>query len=218
MNSENLYGICQRFFNALAKSDHADLRSLLPDQQGRQTGLVANLLAWSEKISSQAVKVQITHFATRRTGCNGQAIVVTQARNSSYQREVPRFDFGLEFIEGKVASAQLGAVIDVTFPVAVLRFITATNDGNIEGLLDSFCEDALVNDQLRDYWGRDAIAEWAEKDVIGAQLKMAVINTVQHHRNLIVTANVDGNYDKRGLPDPLELSFYFSEEDGKIFS
>jgi len=31
-----------------------------------------------------------------------------------------------------------------------------------------------------------------------------------------VTANIDGNYDKRGLPEPLTLVFYFSAHDGKI--
>jgi hypothetical protein len=28
--------------------------------------------------------------------------------------------------------------------------------------------------------------------------------------SFIVTANVDGNYDKRGLPDPLVLAFHFT--------
>ena len=33
---------------------------------------------------------------------------------------------------------------------------------------------------------------------------------INHYGNFIVTANVDGNYDKRGLPDPLILAFYFT--------
>jgi hypothetical protein len=33
---------------------------------------------------------------------------------------------------------------------------------------------------------------------------------INHYDNFIVTANVDGNYDKRGLPDPLVLAFYFT--------
>jgi hypothetical protein len=31
-----------------------------------------------------------------------------------------------------------------------------------------------------------------------------------------VTANIDGNYDKRGLPDPLVLTFYFSAHGDRI--
>ena len=30
------------------------------------------------------------------------------------------------------------------------------------------------------------------------------------------TANVDGNYDKRGLPDPLVLAFYFTAQSDLI--
>jgi hypothetical protein len=41
---------------------------------------------------------------------------------------------------------------------------------------------------------------------------MNVTNAINHHSNLIVTANVDGNYDKRGLPDPLGLAFYFTAQ------
>jgi hypothetical protein len=76
----------------------------------------------------------------------------------------------------------------------------------------TFAEDALVNDQLRDYWGRQAIREWAKRDIIGERLTMDVTKVVNHYGNFIVTANVDGNYDKRGLPDPLVLAFYFTTQ------
>ena len=39
---------------------------------------------------------------------------------------------------------------------------------------------------------------------------MNVVNVVEHYGHCILTANIDGNYDKRGLPDPLVLTFYFS--------
>ena len=74
----------------------------------------------------------------------------------------------------------------------------------------TFADDALVNDQLRDYWGNAAIRLWAERDIIGEGLTIAVTKVVRHYDNFIVTANVDGNFDKRGLPDPLVLAFYFT--------
>jgi hypothetical protein len=37
-----------------------------------------------------------------------------------------------------------------------------------------------------------------------------VTKVVKHYDNFIVTANIDGNFDKRGLPDPLVLAFYFT--------
>jgi hypothetical protein len=80
----------------------------------------------------------------------------------------------------------------------------------------TFAEDALVNDQLRDYWGKPAIAEWAKRDIIGERLTMNVTKVINHHGNFIVTADVDGSYDKRGLPDPLVLAFYFSAQSDLI--
>ena len=83
-------------------------------------------------------------------------------------------------------------------------------------LLATFVDDALVNDQLVDYWGKPAIAAWAARDIIGERLTLEVVKTVRHYGHSIVTAHVDGLFDKRGLPDPLVLAFYFSSHDDKI--
>ena len=45
---------------------------------------------------------------------------------------------------------------------------------------------------------------------------MNVTKVINHYGNFIVTANVDGNYDKRGLPDPLVLAFYFTAQSDLI--
>jgi hypothetical protein len=41
---------------------------------------------------------------------------------------------------------------------------------------------------------------------------MNVTKVISHYDNFIVTANVDGSYEKRGLPDPLVLAFYFTAQ------
>jgi len=98
----------------------------------------------------------------------------------------------------------------VALPTLVAAYVEATNSFDLERLMSTFAEDALVNDQLRDYWGKPTIREWAKRDIIGERLTMNVTKVINHYDNFIVTANVDGNYDKRGLPDPLVLAFYFS--------
>jgi hypothetical protein len=45
---------------------------------------------------------------------------------------------------------------------------------------------------------------------------MEVVSAVDHYGDLIVTAKLDGNYDKSGLPDPLILTFYFTLRGNKI--
>jgi hypothetical protein len=39
---------------------------------------------------------------------------------------------------------------------------------------------------------------------------------MKHYDNFIVTADIDGSFDKRGLPDPLVLAFYFIPHDDLI--
>ena len=40
----------------------------------------------------------------------------------------------------------------------------------------------------------------------------------EHHGSWIVSAAVDGEYDKTGLPDPLILTYYFTIADGQVAS
>jgi ketosteroid isomerase-like protein len=103
-----------------------------------------------------------------------------------------------------------------SLPPLVAAFVEATNSFDLERLMVTFADDALVNDQLRDYWGKAAIRGWAERDVIGEKLTVAVTKVVKHYDNFIVTADIDGNFDKRGLPDPLVLAFYFMPHDDLI--
>jgi hypothetical protein len=100
--------------------------------------------------------------------------------------------------------------LPVALPPLVADYVEATNNSDLERLMATFAEDALVNDQLRDYWGKPNIREWAKRDIIGDELRMSVTRVIDHYGNFIVTANIDGNYDKRGLPDPLALAFYLT--------
>jgi ketosteroid isomerase-like protein len=104
----------------------------------------------------------------------------------------------------------------IALPPLVAAFIEATNSFDLERLVATFADDALVNDQLRDYWGKAAIREWAERDIIGERLTIAVTKVVRHYDNVIVTADIDGEFDKRGLPDPLVLAFYFTPHNDLI--
>jgi ketosteroid isomerase-like protein len=101
-------------------------------------------------------------------------------------------------------------------PPLIAAFVEATNSFDLERLMVTFADDALVNDQLRDYWGKSAIRNWAERDIIGEKLTIAVTTVVKHYDNFVVTADIDGNFDKRGLPDPLVLAFYFTPHNDRI--
>jgi hypothetical protein len=101
-------------------------------------------------------------------------------------------------------------------PPSVEAYVRATNEADLVGLLDTFVEDALVNDELCDHWGKAQIEKWAAHEVIEAELRMRVTKVVNLQANTILNAEVVGNFDTRGLPDPLVLAFYFSIVEDKI--
>lgn len=101
-------------------------------------------------------------------------------------------------------------------PQAVSAFVQSINGLDSSGVIDAFSDDAIVNDQFQNYDGKSAIKGWVSRDVIGDRLTIYITEVRQHYGCTIVTANVDGEYDKRGLPEPLILEFFFEVADGKI--
>lgn len=83
-------------------------------------------------------------------------------------------------------------------------------------LVGLFAPEALVNDQLRDFWGLAAISAWLATEVVGAGLQLTVRVAVRHFEDIVLTAEVAGDFDKTGLPTPLLLDFHFSIDAGLI--
>jgi hypothetical protein len=101
-------------------------------------------------------------------------------------------------------------------PAPVLAYIKASNGFDLGALVAAFSEEALVNDQQREYASLPAIRNWAAREIIGDRVTMDVTGTAIRGDNIVVTANMDGAYDKTGLPDPLLLTFYFSLSGDRI--
>jgi hypothetical protein len=76
--------------------------------------------------------------------------------------------------------------------------------------------DGIVNDEVVASWGKAAIRARAERDIIGERLTIAATEVVKHYDNFIVTADIDGNFYKRGLPDALVLAVYFTPHNDLI--
>ncbi|WP_052135123.1 hypothetical protein [Collimonas arenae] len=98
----------------------------------------------------------------------------------------------------------------------VVSFVEAVNDFDAGRLVDLFEQDAHVNDQLRDFWGKAAIEDWVRREIVGERFCMEVLGARKHFGDIILSAQVGGDFDKTGLPDPLILNFIFSFCEGKI--
>ncbi|HEV3057756.1 MAG TPA: nuclear transport factor 2 family protein [Vicinamibacterales bacterium] len=95
-------------------------------------------------------------------------------------------------------------------PAPIVAFIMAMNMFDSDAMYATFAENALVNDAQREHAGRDAIRRWFEKELISDHVTMYVTSIRAHEGGFALAAQVTGDYDKTGLPDPLELRFYFS--------
>ena len=95
-------------------------------------------------------------------------------------------------------------------------FLLALNNADATAMAALFRDDALVNDQLRDFWGRPAIEARIAREVIADNLRIEVLQTSQHYRVTTVVGAVTGTFDSRGLPNPLVVNLHFSLFNGQI--
>jgi len=101
-------------------------------------------------------------------------------------------------------------------PLPVVAYIDGSNGFDLNALMATFAETALVNDQHREYVGLSAIRNWAAREIISDRVTMEVTEAAIRGNNVAVVANIDGDYDKAGLPTPLTLTFYFSVSGDRI--
>ncbi|HEV3069992.1 MAG TPA: nuclear transport factor 2 family protein [Solirubrobacteraceae bacterium] len=100
----------------------------------------------------------------------------------------------------------------------VAELFAAINALDIDAIMGTFADDALVNDVQREFWGKGDIRRWIEREIVGDKVTVEVTDAIQHDGLTIVQGVYDGEYDKTGLPDPLILTHYVTvaEDTGKI--
>jgi ketosteroid isomerase-like protein len=100
----------------------------------------------------------------------------------------------------------------------VAEHIEAVNALDTDAVMATFADDAYVNDNRREFVGRDAIRQWVTKEMVGDRITIDVREVIDHHGDTIVRGAYDGTFDRTNLPDELILSNYFSVRDDKIVS
>jgi hypothetical protein len=100
----------------------------------------------------------------------------------------------------------------------VAEHVTAVNAFDTEAIVATFADDALVNDNHREFWGTDQIRAWVAAEMVGDHVTIAPLEALEHHGMTIVRGRYDGDYDKAGLPDELVLTNYFTVEHDRIVS
>jgi len=104
--------------------------------------------------------------------------------------------------------------LDLAEPVA--NYLTAVNAGTPEAFTATFAADAVVVDVSRELRGLDAIAAWAAADIFAANVHFDVLKIAERDGRTIVTIEIDGTFDRTGLPDPLVMDHELKLAEGKI--
>ena len=89
-------------------------------------------------------------------------------------------------------------------------FLPAFNRADADGMRALFKDDALVNDQLCNFWGRSAIDAWIASEVIADNLRIEVLHIFEHYRVTTIVGAITGTFDTKGLPRFLILYLHFS--------
>ncbi len=106
--------------------------------------------------------------------------------------------------------------METPIPGPVATFIRAINEHDAATFLSTFTDDAVVTDVEREFRGVAAIKEWSDREIFDVNVTLDVIDVEGRNGKTVITARVDGAFDKTGLPNPLLLSHHFTLDGGKI--
>jgi hypothetical protein len=98
----------------------------------------------------------------------------------------------------------------------IASHIAAINSFDLDAVMGTFADDAIVNDASREFWGLEHIRAFVAKELVGDRVTMEPLEAVDNAGMWCVRCRYAGDYDKNGLPDPLILTNYFRVRDGKV--
>ena len=105
---------------------------------------------------------------------------------------------------------------NLIIPEPIKSAIEAANNHDSILFLSNFAETAVVIDEGHDYHGIEAIRRWSDEKLFGANVTFDVTGIKSSGDKSVVTEEVEGDFDKTGLPDPFILALDFVTSGSKI--
>ncbi|MBF9072775.1 nuclear transport factor 2 family protein [Streptacidiphilus fuscans] len=103
-------------------------------------------------------------------------------------------------------------------PDVVAAYIDAVNAFDVDAVMATFADTAVVNDAHHEFADPAAIRAWVSREIVGDKVTMDVTEVVSRPGLTILRARYDGAYDKTNLPDELVLTNYVTVADDGITS
>jgi hypothetical protein len=101
-------------------------------------------------------------------------------------------------------------------PRVVEAYIRTINDHDPDAFIALFANDALVEDIGREFRGLAAIKAWSDREIFDVRVTLEVSDAANRDGETVITAKVDGTFDRTGLPNPLILVHHIVSKDDKI--
>jgi len=105
---------------------------------------------------------------------------------------------------------------NLLIPEPIKSAVKAANEHDTNSFLSNFVETAVLTDEDQEYHGIEAIRKWSDEKLIGANVTFVITDIKSSGDKTVVTAEVDGGFDKTGLPDPFVMSLHFVTFGSKI--
>jgi len=104
----------------------------------------------------------------------------------------------------------------IKLPEAIETYVSAANARDAARFATAFAEDAEVTDEGKLWRGRDGIRAWRETVERKYTVTMTPRSLLERDGRVVMTALVEGDFPKAGLPDPLVLEYRFEMRNGLI--
>jgi hypothetical protein len=101
-------------------------------------------------------------------------------------------------------------------PTLIEEYIRAVNSHDVASYISLFADNAVVQDINREFRGAAAIKAWSDREIFDVTVTLEVIDFANRDGEAVITAKVDGTFDRTGLPDPLFIAHYFAIKNDKI--
>jgi hypothetical protein len=104
----------------------------------------------------------------------------------------------------------------IALPPSIEQYFAAANARDAAQFAEAFAEDAEVRDEGHTYRGRSGIRAWRETVEKKYTVTATPLSAAERDGRVVVTALIEGDFPKAGLPDPLHLEYRFGMRRGLI--
>jgi hypothetical protein len=101
-------------------------------------------------------------------------------------------------------------------PSEVQEYFNIINQYQPEAFAELFAPGASVRDNGKQIQGRDAIQAWGESEIFSAKVRYAIKETGESGGSTVVTAEMEGEFNRNRVPAPLLVRHEFKVSGGKI--